>query len=87
MSKKRHEGDQQNRESELDPSSSVGCQKPAVDPVFEHQGELAVPDPSAPRGQAFAVTQVEDLQEPTLRMKRTKFRSWPPMQSRNQIMP
>jgi hypothetical protein len=71
----------------MDPKSSVSCQEPAVDPVFEHQGELAVPDPAASRGQAGAVTQVEDLQEPTLRVKRAKLPPWAPLQSRNQVMP
>jgi hypothetical protein len=72
---------------EIASSSSVGCQKSAVDRVFEHQGELAVPDPAASRGQAGAVTQVENLQEPTLRVKRAKLPPRAPLQSRNQITP
>src|SRR5438874_2386836 len=71
----------------MDPYSSVSCKKPAVDPVFEDQGELAVPDPASSRGQASAVAQVKDLEELPLGAKRAKGRLWTPLQSRNQVMP
>src|SRR5262249_49190659 len=74
------------RETTIDPDSSVGCQKPAVDPVLEHQGELAVRDPAAARGQAGTVTHIQDLQEPPLGAKRAKVCRWAILQGRDQIM-